>query len=748
MSDSVRRPVYVFDGFRLDAQRRVLFGPDGELVALTPRLLDALLYFVEHAGELMTKDQLLQAIWPRVVVEEHNLNKTVSELRRALGEKPGEHKFIVTTPGRGYRFVAEVSVAPSPPAAPHASPAVSTPVAPFPAAQVDPASPRGSPTRRRGAAVLGGVAVVGAAAAILALVPPSPEPALRVTPWSVEKGQQWFPAWSPDGASTAFTIFGRQTRPNELVVRDLSEPIPRSIAPRPTDAPGTVVRWTTTGKILFFDATGLWSLSPVGGEAELVVPLDYRRLGIPAWARMADVNGDGTTLATLVRNEDSVAVLTATPPNAALQKYEPAPFAGASILAGPYLRFSPSGRQLLASFYAAGRGFEVWLLPFPATANDPPRRVLENLPFAGDGIEFSWLPDDRHVVLTAVMDTPDLKRQLYLVDTRTGRWRTLVQSLNNPGVPVVSPDGSKIIVGDGLADIDIVTLDLRSLAPRTISPTDRAEILPAWSAGTNAMVYATNRSGSFEIWLHQEPQPDRPLVTARDFSTPTLFLFAPAISSDGGRVVFHRVAAEGDDSRLWLAAVAGGFPEPLTNEEMTERAGSWSPDDQWYVYWSTPRGGGQQTLKKVRTTGRAAPEVLFDDLQLATNPPAPIWSPDGEWILTTHNGLTLVRTDGSQEARNIGNESMPCAFGATDPVLYCIRGNPTMQLGDYALVELDLDGREMRSRSLPPGLRPLTPLEPGIRLSPTPDRLGITYSVGSVSQTLWLIEGLDGIRLP
>ena len=94
----------------MDAQRRVLFGADGQPIPLTPRLFDALLYFVERPGQLLTKKQLLEAIWPRVVVEEHNLNKTISELRRALGEKPGEHKFFVTKPGHGYRFVANVSI--------------------------------------------------------------------------------------------------------------------------------------------------------------------------------------------------------------------------------------------------------------------------------------------------------------------------------------------------------------------------------------------------------------------------------------------------------------------------------------------------------------------------------------------------------------------------------------------------------------------------------------------------------------
>ena len=53
----------------------------------------------------MSKDELLRAVWPNAVVEENNLTQNISALRRAFGEKLGEHRFIVTIPGQGYRFV-------------------------------------------------------------------------------------------------------------------------------------------------------------------------------------------------------------------------------------------------------------------------------------------------------------------------------------------------------------------------------------------------------------------------------------------------------------------------------------------------------------------------------------------------------------------------------------------------------------------------------------------------------------------
>src|SRR6185503_3254823 len=103
-----KRIVYEFGGFALDAGRRVLARETGEPIALTAKVLDTLLYLVEHRGETLDKDTLLRAIWPELVVEENNLTQNISTLRQVLGEARGENRFIATVPRKGYRFVAEV----------------------------------------------------------------------------------------------------------------------------------------------------------------------------------------------------------------------------------------------------------------------------------------------------------------------------------------------------------------------------------------------------------------------------------------------------------------------------------------------------------------------------------------------------------------------------------------------------------------------------------------------------------------
>ena len=99
--------VFEFERFRLDASKRLFFDAD-EPVPLMPKAFDILRYLVEHAGSVVEKNDLMDAIWPDTAVEENNLTQNISALRKVLGEKHRENRFIATVPGRGYKFVADV----------------------------------------------------------------------------------------------------------------------------------------------------------------------------------------------------------------------------------------------------------------------------------------------------------------------------------------------------------------------------------------------------------------------------------------------------------------------------------------------------------------------------------------------------------------------------------------------------------------------------------------------------------------
>ena len=99
---------YQFGGFRFDL---VAYGVarGSEPVALTPKLLDLLLYFLERPATLVTKEELLDALWPGANVTENALAQAVSELRQGLGDDAAAPQFIRTVARRGYRFIAQVT---------------------------------------------------------------------------------------------------------------------------------------------------------------------------------------------------------------------------------------------------------------------------------------------------------------------------------------------------------------------------------------------------------------------------------------------------------------------------------------------------------------------------------------------------------------------------------------------------------------------------------------------------------------
>src|SRR5580698_5120466 len=103
---------FEFGAYRLDTHSRLLF-KDGDHVALPPKVTELLVALVEAAGGVLTREQLLQHLWPDTVVEEGSLTSHISLLRKTLGEDPNGQDFIETLPKRGYRFVASVKRAAS-----------------------------------------------------------------------------------------------------------------------------------------------------------------------------------------------------------------------------------------------------------------------------------------------------------------------------------------------------------------------------------------------------------------------------------------------------------------------------------------------------------------------------------------------------------------------------------------------------------------------------------------------------------
>jgi DNA-binding winged helix-turn-helix (wHTH) protein/Tol biopolymer transport system component len=101
--------IFQFGEFQIDATARTLRRED-VIVKINSRAFDVLLYLVQNPGKLLTRDELLKNVWRDAFVDESSLPQSISVLRRALEEKPGDNSYIVTLAGRGYQFVSEVQV--------------------------------------------------------------------------------------------------------------------------------------------------------------------------------------------------------------------------------------------------------------------------------------------------------------------------------------------------------------------------------------------------------------------------------------------------------------------------------------------------------------------------------------------------------------------------------------------------------------------------------------------------------------
>jgi DNA-binding winged helix-turn-helix (wHTH) protein/tetratricopeptide (TPR) repeat protein len=101
------KQIYGFGPFQIDLDRYLLMR-DGKLVPLSPKVFETLIFLIENRGSVVKKDDIMSRVWPDTYVEESNLAQNIFLLRKALGEEKTEHRYIITIPGVGYRFVAPV----------------------------------------------------------------------------------------------------------------------------------------------------------------------------------------------------------------------------------------------------------------------------------------------------------------------------------------------------------------------------------------------------------------------------------------------------------------------------------------------------------------------------------------------------------------------------------------------------------------------------------------------------------------
>jgi dipeptidyl aminopeptidase/acylaminoacyl peptidase len=329
-----------------------------------------------------------------------------------------------------------------------------------------------------------------------------------------------------------------------------------------------------------------------------------------------------------------------------------------------------------------------------------------------------------------------------MADTVSGTLGAFSSGTTQQIVPAVSPDGNRLVFLETVVDRDVVSVNLTTAAVSSVITTQRSEQMPAWASKEPALVYVTDRNGGLEIWLRKLGQPDRPLVTARDFPPDTTQAFmGPSLSPDATRVIYTRIERDGP-ARLWMSAVAGGSPVRLVKSSVeNDFPGSWSPDGNWYVYGQNQEGRG--SLNKVKTTGQAEPEVLKADTKVSENW-VPVWSPSGEWILYNDGGgVKLISPDGKATRDVSATSASAYGFSADGQTLYGVRWVAPDRLDLFSTSVAR--GTERTVGSLRREYLPQSFGNPSLRLSLAPGGKSVTYSTLKSTSNLWLAEGLDAV---
>jgi Tol biopolymer transport system component/DNA-binding winged helix-turn-helix (wHTH) protein len=600
--------LYEFGPYVMDARSRILL-KDGATVRLTPKAFDTLLILVQHAPQVVPKEQLLKEVWPDIFVEEGSLSHNVHGLRKVLGDHSSEPRYIETIPKRGYRFVAPVKVSRAETDTGQGDQAdvgaefmVVEKPAPAPVVVTN------QHKKGRMWAGVAAVALVGATIAGFIFIKRTPATAppvsrakttlVRLTNNSAIDSR---PVWSTDGRSIVFT--SNRDGKYEIYVMDADGSNVKRLTNNLADDVNPM--WSPDGKRIVFD-------SERDGNREIYV-----------------MDADGGNQIRLTRNN-------ATDTTAA---------------------FSPDGNIIaFASNRDTGPPYNPYNLDIYLMTADGSnvKRIVDDPEY---DVSPQWSPDGRKIVfvtgrngnfdvyemnadgtgqknLTADYDKSDGapsysldgKNQIFVMDANGSNPKRVTNNASDNELACWSPDGSKLVFQsdrDGNWEIYVISVD-GELAQLTDDAAD--DLAPDWSPDGNRIAFSSNRHGKQHIYVMNADGSSLAQITDSGADD-----IEPAWAPDGKQIAF--TSLRDGNQEIYVMNADGSKPRKLTNDPATDSSPRWSVDGQ--ILFTSYRGG-QSDIYVMDAAGRNVRRLTTMGASRAS------WSPDGKKVTFVSRSSELI----------------------------------------------------------------------------------------------------------
>jgi Tol biopolymer transport system component/DNA-binding winged helix-turn-helix (wHTH) protein len=635
---SQENQLYEFGPFVLDARSRILL-KDGATVRLTPKAFDTLFVLVQHASQVVEKEQLLKQVWPDIYVEEGSLSHNIHGLRKALGDDSSEPRYIETIPKRGYRFVAPVRISRAD--APQAAfsgveddavviekqtfaPVISDEFDDtlLPAAETK-ALTSGTVTdqrkkRRVGVAVAAGVLVVSAIAAFVYMTRARVIPPLVSRPKSTlvrltnNNAIDARPVWSPDGRSIAFA--SNRDGKYEIYVMDADGSNVKRLTNNIADDVNAM--WSPDGRKLLFDSerdgnreiyvmdadggnqirltrsNGVDSTAAWSPDGNLIAFASNRDTGPSYNPYNLDIyvmNADGSNVRRIVDDPE----------------YDVSP------------QWSPDGRKIL---FVTGRNGNFDVYEMNADGTDQKNLTPDSDQADGAAI---WSLDGNNIAFSRRIEG---NAQIFVMDADGGNLKQVTHNAANSELPTWSPDGSRLVFQteqDGNWEIYTVSVD-GELAQLTDDAAD--DVSPDWSPDGNRIAFSSNRHGQQHIYVMNADGSALIQITnspAEDTE--------PAWAPDGKRIAF--TSLRDGNKEIYVMNADGSDPTRLTNDPGVDSTPRWSIDGK--ILFTSNRGG-QTDIYVMDDGGRNVSRLTRMGASRAA------WSPDGKKVVFVSRSTEMI----------------------------------------------------------------------------------------------------------